>query len=135
MGEHQAVLAEEAHGPLLGRDQPRTAGEGHVGEHLVAHPHESLAGPQQPCEDREQRGLAGAVGPEHGEHLALGGGQGQVQLEVAAAHREARLQIAHPRPPGFQARASTRMTTATTTKSSDSATAESWVTPAPLNAV
>ena len=78
------VASGSAH-PLEPGEQAQVLGHGElpVERRLLGHPadlrrglrHAALVGPLDPGEDREQRGLAGAVGADHRHQLAAAGGQ------------------------------------------------------------
>ena len=68
--EEEVVLEHDAHRPGLGRD---VLAGGRVVEDPPVEHHPALVGRQQPGQDPQQRGLAGAVGPEQRRRPARAG--------------------------------------------------------------
>ena len=93
--EQQRLLGQ--HGDAACVRGHEHAGAG-VGDHRVAEFDSALVGPQQPGDQQQQCGFPGAVGPEHGEYVAVV----EVQIELDAALLEAGLHAdaAHTGPPG-----------------------------------
>ncbi len=121
MGEQAVVLEDDADPPVAGQ-QPGVL----VLEHAVAERHTSRGERREPGERPQQGALAGAVGPEHRDHLARRDREGDVQGE--AAHLQPHVgDQAHDDRPGpvhrSRSASSTAMLTASSTR--ESATAAS----------
>ena len=118
--EQQRLLGEQCDSTSVWRDPDlRLPGSPDVEEHATVERRGAGVRSQQTGDHRHGGGLAGTVRPEHGERLPDAHVHGQV--EAALAHRGVELE-AHVAP---RTRASPITTIATTTSSSDSATAAS----------
>ena len=102
----------------MGRHEHARVG---VGDHPAAKLHPALVGSQEPGNQRQQRGFAAAIGPQHGEYLPVG--QGQIECDVALVHPGLHAQAAHASPAMRRPPAVITTTAATTMSSSDSAIA------------
>ena len=116
-------LLGHAEAALVGGDVPAC---GDVVPRLAADGDPAVVGRQQAGEHAQQRGLAGAVGPEDGEHLAVLDGQVQLHREAAAPHgdRGGEAHAAAARP-SQRSRSSRRVARDTTSRMRDSTIAAS----------
>ena len=120
MGEQQRVLREQGH-PALMRSNPCASPlPVDVRERRAVQDHAALGRSQQPGDHGEHGGLPGTVGPEHRHHLDVAHLESDVQSALGHAGVE---QQAHSAPRLCRVRPITP--TATTTRTSESATAAS----------